>query len=62
LTATKRKVEQEADRIAIERGYGKELIQTRRLAIRDYDEERVDKMKKVYYWPDDLERIVSSRE
>ena len=60
--AARREVEHEADLIAIERGYGKELIQTRRHAIRDYDEERVKKMEKTYYWPDDLERILSSRE
>lgn len=55
----KRKVEHEADMIAIEKGYGKELLLTRTLAIRDYDDERVARMRGVYYWPEELENILS---
>ena len=59
--ATRRDVEHEADEIAIEAGYGKALVLTRTLAIRDYDDERVRKMQGVYYWPEDLEKIISNR-
>lgn len=58
--AARRKVEHEADRIAIERGYGEELVLIRTLAIRDYGEERVERMRGVYYWPETLESIISS--
>ena len=55
---TRRNVEHEADEIAIEKGYGPELVITRTLAIRDYDQQRVMKMKNIYYWPEDLENLV----
>ena len=58
--AARREVEREADMIAIENGYGKELVLTRSLAIRDYDDKRVSKMKDVYYWPEELEEIISN--
>jgi len=58
--AARREVEREADMIAIEVGYGKELVLTRSLAIRDYDEKRVRKMRDVYFWPDELEGIISN--
>jgi hypothetical protein len=58
----KRKVEHEADFIAIEHGYGKELVLTRTLALRDYDDERVERMKNIYYWPDELEQLVSEQQ
>jgi hypothetical protein len=57
----RRKIEHEADEIAIGEGYGNALVLTRTLAIRDYDEARVRKMRGVYYWPEDLERIISDR-
>ena len=55
----RRKVEHEADMIAIEKGYGSELLLTRTLAIRDYDDERVSRMRDVYHWPEDLENIIT---
>ena len=58
--AARREVEREADMIAIKEGYGKELVLTRTLAIRDYDDKRVRKMRDVYYWPEELEDIISS--
>ncbi|MFQ5913921.1 MAG: hypothetical protein ACE5JS_12120 [Nitrospinota bacterium] len=60
--ATKQRVEHEADRIAIERGYGSELVQSRIYGFRSYDKKRVEKMKKVYYWPETLEKIISKKE
>ncbi len=60
--AKKQKVEHEADRIAIERGYGSELVQSRVHGFRDYDKKRVEKMKKVHYWPETLEKIISNKE
>ncbi len=59
--AARRAVEREADEIAIEKGYGNALVLTRMLAIRDYDDARVGKMRGVYYWPEDLEKIISGR-
>ena len=58
--AARREVEREADMIAIEEGYGRELVLTRTFAIRDYDDKRVRKMRDVYYWPAELEDIISS--
>lgn len=55
---TRRNVEHEADEIAIEKGHGPELVLTRTLAIRDYDQQRVTKMKSIYYWPEDLENLI----
>lgn len=42
------KVEKEADEIAIERGYGRELIQERIYQFRIDDKKRLEKEKKVY--------------
>lgn len=58
--AAKRTVEHEADIIAINKGYKQELILTRTLAIRDYSQERIEKMKGVYFWPEELEKINSN--
>jgi hypothetical protein len=59
--AARRAVEREADEIAIEKGYGNALVLTRMLAIRDYDDARVGKMRGVYYWPEDLEKMIADR-
>ena len=56
---SKRNVEYEADLIAIERGYGEELVLTRTLALRDYDRARVEKMKSTYLSPNALEEIIA---
>ena len=56
--ANKQKVEHEADRIAIERGYGRELVQQRIHQFRDNDKKHVERQKKVYYRPETLEKMV----
>jgi hypothetical protein len=55
----RRKVEHEADEIAIQNGYGEELLFARCLAIRGYDDERVKQMKNIYYWPDELAKKIA---
>ena len=49
----RRKVEHEADMFVIKKGYGNELLLTRTLAIRGYDDERASRMRDVYHWPED---------
>ena len=58
--AKRQKVEHEADQIAIDRGYGSELIQERIYQFRIDDDDHLMKQKKVYYWPETLKKIISS--
>lgn len=58
--AKRQKVEHEADQIAIDRGYGSELIQERIYQFRIDDKEHLMKQKKVYYWPETLKEIISN--
>ncbi len=57
--AKRQEVEHEADQIAIDRGYGSELIQERIYQFRIDDKDHLMKQKEVYYWPETLEEIVS---
>jgi hypothetical protein len=50
----KRKVEREGDRIAIERGYGDDLVQERIFQFRIDDQRRLEFEKRIYLSPDEL--------
>ena len=54
----KSRVENEADEIVIERGYGRELIQERTYQFRIDDKRRLEKEKKVYLSPGALKDLV----
>lgn len=54
------KVEREADEIAIERGYGNDLVQERTYQFRIEDKKRLEAEKKVYLSPESLSRMVDS--
>jgi hypothetical protein len=56
----RQKVEHEADQIAIDRGYGSELIQERIYQFRIDDKDHLMKQKKVYYWPETLKEIIAN--
>ncbi len=52
------KYEKEADRTAIKKGFGKDLISARKLINKIYKKNEVEKRRKVYYSPEDLEKLV----
>jgi len=58
--AREKKVEREADEIAIERGYGKELVQERIYQFKGEDTRNIKKQNKIYYHPEDLEGMIDS--
>jgi hypothetical protein len=53
-------VEHEADKIAIERGYGNQLIQERIYQFKIDDVDHLAKQKQVYYWPETLKHMISN--
>jgi len=55
----KMNVEREADEIAIERGYGEDLIQARIYQLRIKDKKRLEVVKKAYLSPETLANMVS---
>ncbi|MFQ5870209.1 MAG: hypothetical protein ACE5JC_09935 [Candidatus Zixiibacteriota bacterium] len=57
----KRRVEKEADEIAIERGYGKEIVQGRIYQFNFGDRKRAEKEKKVYLSVGDLEKLIEEK-
>ncbi len=59
--AKRQKVEHEADNIAIERGYGDELVQERIYQFRIDDAEHLKKQKEVYFWPETLKQMISNK-
>jgi hypothetical protein len=56
--AKRQKVEHEADNIAIERGYGNELVKERVYQFRIDDVAHLEKQKQVYFWPETLKQII----
>jgi len=54
----KKRVEKKADEIAIERGYGRELVQERICQFRIDDKKRLETEKKVYLPPEALKKLV----
>ncbi len=59
--AKRQEVEHEADSIAIERGYGKELVQERIFQFRIDDAEHLRKQKQVYFLPETLKQMISNK-
>ena len=55
------RVEKEGDEIAIERGYGKELIQERTYQFKIDDKKRLEKEKKAYLWREALEKLIKEK-
>ncbi len=53
-------VEHEADKIAIDRGYGKQLIQERIYQFNIDDVDHLAKQKQVYYWPETLKQMITN--
>ncbi len=56
-----RSVEKEADEIAIERGYGRELVQLRKYQLKNSDKKRLENVKKVYLSPETLEKLIEEK-
>lgn len=61
-TSGRRRVEREADEIAIERGYGTEIVQVRIYQFHFGDKRRPEIEKKIYRPVEALEKLVEERE
>ena len=59
--SVQRSVEKEADEIAVERGYGRELIQLREYQLKNDDKKRLENVKNVYLSPKALEKLIEEK-
>lgn len=57
----RRKVEKEADEIALERGYEKEIVRVRTFYLYHSDKKHADTGKKYYLSVEDLEKIIAEK-
>lgn len=55
------KIEKEADRIAIRKGFGKNIMLVRRNNEKTLSKKELDRRRKIYYSPEDLEKFVHSK-
>jgi hypothetical protein len=55
------KLEKQADRIAIRKGFGKGLISARRNKEKTLSKKELDRRRKIYYSPEELEKLVYSK-